>query len=338
MSRHKREPGTLPRPLALLGALLLATATAVAIRMLPAGAVSPSRPPAARPPATPAPLPDQAGEPPAGFVGFVGFVDLARQPGIDLPAESRRTGVRRYALGHLVAGGDGCSPRWSGQAGPRRSPMAGRLARLRAMGGDAAPVLGGPAGRELAATCTRPGGLSAAYRRVVGAFDAAELAFEVRDSADRAAVLRRARAIQAVQRERRLRVSFTLPLRHDGLTPGDVAMLRATRQAGAEVATVNLLAPIEPRTTRGARLGRVATAVRAAGEQIARAQGLAEPGEAWRRIALTPVLAGRDDLSELDARKLAAYAAHHGLAWLSLRGVTPEPDVSRILWRTSSYR
>jgi hypothetical protein len=82
----------------------------------------------------------------------------------------------------------------------------------------------------------------------------------------------------------------------------------------------------------------VATAVRAAGEQIARAQGLAEPGEAWRRIALTPVLAGRDDLSELDARKLAAYAAHHGLAWLSLRGVTPEPDVSRILWRTSSYR
>lgn len=202
------------------------------------------------------------------------------------------------------------------------------------MGGDAAPVFGGPGGPELAATCTRPGGLAAAYRRVVGAFDAAAVDFEVRDSADRAAVLRRARAIHAVQRERRLRVSFTLPLRRDGLAPGDAAMLRATHEAGAEVATVNLLAPIEPRASTGARLGRVAASVRAAAEQIAPAQGLADPGQVWRRIALTPVLADAGDLSERDARVLTDYAARHGLAWLSLRGVTPKPDVSRILWRT----
>ncbi|MFD0471894.1 hypothetical protein ACFQ0B_28970 [Nonomuraea thailandensis] len=246
---------------------------------------------------------------------FVAFVDTAREPAFDLPAQARRTGVRRYALGHLIAGGDGCSPKWSGllepdgapgpertalvdsdgdlssgragradsagapagsadsegtaagsadsagalavgRAGlldPGRNPVANRIGRLRAMGGDAAPVFGGPGGPELAATCTRPGGLAAAYRRVVGAFDAAAVDFEVRDSADRAAVLRRARAIHAVQRERRLRVSFTLPLRRDGLAPGDAAMLRATHEAGAEVATVNLLAPSSraPRRARG---------------------------------------------------------------------------------------
>jgi hypothetical protein len=54
----------------------------------------------------------------------------------------------------------------------------------------------------------------------------------------------------------------------------------------------------------------------------------------WRRIALTPVLADEGDLSERDARTLTGYAARHGLAWLSLRGVTPKPDVSRILWAT----
>ncbi|MBB6547996.1 hypothetical protein [Nonomuraea rubra] len=379
MPRHQREPGLLPRPLAVLGALALAAGTAAAVRLLPADAAPPPRPPVARSPATTPAAP--AGPVPAAFVAFV---DTAREPTFDLPAQARRTGVRRYALGHLVAGGDGCSPKWSGlltsdspspagrpdqdgtspagrarlvdsegpsptglvdadgalAAGrtfpldPGRNPVANRIGRLRAMGGDAAPVFGGPGGKELAATCTRPGGLAAAYRRVVGAFDAAAVDFEVRDSDDRAAVLRRARAIRAVQRERRLRVSFTLPLRRDGLAPGDAAMLRATREAGAEIETVNLLADVEPRGTRGARLGLVAAAVRAAAEQIAPAQGLADPGQVWRRIALTPVLADAGDLTERDARTLTEYATRHGLAWLSLRGVTPKPDVSRILWRT----
>ncbi|AQZ60247.1 Chitinase [[Actinomadura] parvosata subsp. kistnae] len=395
MPRHNREPGLLPRPLAVLGALALAAGTAAAVRLLPADAAPPPRPPAARPSATPVPtpLPERA-------AGFVRFVDTAREPAFDLPAQARRTGVRRYALGHLVAGGDGCSPRWSGPQhadwtltadhtpdpeadhppdpedghlgdpeddrtthsepgddrtgarvpegpaepgdrgrggllDPARNPVAGRIGELRALGGEVAPVFGGPGGQELAATCTKPGGLAAAYRRVVGAFDAAAVDFEVRDSADRAAVLRRARAIHALQRVRRLKVSFTLRLRRDGLAPGDVAMLRATQEAGAEVGTVNLLAPLEPRGTRGARLGLVAASMRAAAGQVARAQRLAEPGAAWRRLALTPVLAGAGDLSAHDARTLAGYAARHGLAWLSLRGVIPDPHVSRILWRGS---
>ncbi|UBU10746.1 glycoside hydrolase family 18 protein [Nonomuraea gerenzanensis] len=344
MPRHKREPGLLPRPLAVLAALALAAGTAAVVRLLPADATAPRGPAAAQPPAAPPEVPEA--EPSAAFVAFV---DTAREPTFDLPGQARRTGVRWYTLGHLVAGGDGCSPKWSspldlaGSATPARTaslldpgrnPVANRIGRLRAMGGDAAPVFGGPDGPELAATCTRPGGLAAAYRRVVGAFGAGAVDFEVRDSADRAAVLRRARAIHAVQRERRLRVSFTLPLRRGGLAAADAAMLRATHEAGADVGTVNLLAPVEPRSTRGGRLGLLAESVRAAAAQVARAQGLTEPGEVWPRLALTPVLADAGDLSERDARTLAGYAARHGLAWLSLRGVTPKPDVSRILWRS----
>ncbi|MEV1171276.1 hypothetical protein [Nonomuraea sp. NPDC049784] len=334
MPRQKREPGTLPRPLSILSALVLAGATGMVVRMLPAGASpAPKPPPVVR--QTPAASPPVAGEPAAGFVEFV---DTAREPAFDLSKESRRTGVRHYALGHLVAGDDGCVPKWngpsdSGPLDPGKNPVANRIGRLRAMGGDAAPVFGGPDGRELADTCTRPGGLAAAYRRVVGAFDAAAVDFEVRDSDDKAAVLRRARAIYAMQRERPLQVSFTLPLRQDGLDAGDVAMLRTTRQAGAEIGTVNLLAEIEPRGSADGRLHRVADAVLAARDQIAQAQGLDDPDQAWRRIALTPVLTGSGDLNEIDARTLTEYATRHGLAWLSLRGVAPAPDVSRILWR-----
>ncbi|WP_211370218.1 hypothetical protein, partial [Nonomuraea turkmeniaca] len=309
-----------------------------------AGAAAPSppvRPPTVAPPspsASPAVVVEQKAP-------LVGFVDTAREPDFDLPAESRRTGVRHYLLGHLIAGGDdGCSPKWAGPyetlepaadrddpLDPGENPVANRIGRLRALGGDVALTFGGADVAELAVTCTRPGGLAAAYRRVVGAFDAAAIDFEVRDSEDGAVVLRRARAIRAMQRERGLRVSFTLPLRPYGLDAADVAMLRTTRKAGAEVGTVNLLAPMEPRSAPSGRLRRLAAAIQLAKDQIAQAQELPDPGQAWRRIALTPVLTGESDLTELDARTLAGYAARHGLAWLSLRGVPPSRDVARNL-------
>ncbi|MEO3885661.1 hypothetical protein [Nonomuraea sp. B5E05] len=329
MPRHTREPGLLPRPLAILGALALVAGTGTAIRLLPADGRPPpaASPPVARP--SPSLSPVVSEEPPP--TTYVTFVDSAREPEFDLPARYHRTGVRRYALAHLVTGGDGCVPTWTGSPAPGKP-----IGRLRALGGDAVLVFGGEGERELAATCTRSGALATAYREIVGAYGATAIDFEVRDSADKAAVLRRARAINALQQERDLRVSFTLPLKPGGLSSADAAMLRTTRRAGADIGTVNLLAALGPRTAHRSRLGRVATAVRAARAQVARAQGLDDPGEAWERIALTPVLAGGSDLRASDARTLAAYATRHRLAWLSLRGAEPPQGVSRILWRALS--
>ncbi|MEW9549453.1 hypothetical protein [Nonomuraea sp. NPDC050783] len=362
----------LPRPLAALAALALVAATTAAVRLLPAGAAPPAPP--AGPPAAPSSVP-RAGvivrHTPALSVAVTGapvpvfarFVDTAREPGFDLPAEALRTGVRHYLLGHLVAGGaDGCSPRWASpdgtHLGPGENPVANRIGRLRALGGDAAPSFGGAGGADPAAVCVRPGGLAAAYRRVVGAFDAGTLDFEPHDApaaypasgdpasgepapgdpgpgADAGVVLRRARALRALQRERPLRVSFTLPLRASGLDPADAAALRTTRQAGADVATVNLLALLEPRAAPAGRLGRLATAVHLARAQIARAQALDDPEEAWRRVALTLFLEHGSDLDVRDARTLKAYAARHGLAWLSLRGAAPDEEISDVLRGTA---
>ncbi|MFG1699194.1 hypothetical protein [Nonomuraea sp. NPDC049309] len=400
MSRHRREPGTLPRPLAVLGAIALAAGTAAAIRMLPADAEPrPARPPAAKPVATQ--VERQPRKEP--FTGFVAFADAARSPALDLAAGSRRTGVRYYALGHVVAATGACAPAWApaptgsgatlppiaipdapreaagsaatpggepdaasggasradsggtaatptgragvpesgrtGRQGKGSGGLAERVRRLRAAGGDAMPVFGGPRGVDLAASCTRPGALAAAYRRVLRAFDATAADFEIRDSADRAAVLRRARAIAAVQRERPLRVSFTLPLGRDGLSAQDVAMLRATRKAGAQVSTVNLLAPIEPRATSpGGRLDLVAVRVHKAAGRLAQVHGLPGADEAYPLLALTPLPASADDLTVQDAWRLVAYATRHRLAWLSVRGTPLKPGVARVLWHTPSNR
>ncbi len=361
-SRRKR-PGTLPRPFAILFALALAGATAVAISLLPARATlhlaTPSQQPSR---AVPSPAPT----PLLGRSTYVSFVDTAAEPSFDLPADARRSGVRWYALGHLVAGPDGCTTRWAGRLDFGHDPVANRISRLRAAGGEAGLVFGGPDGGEPAATCPRPGALAAAYRRVVGAFDAAYLDFDLRtggedpsaqdpgaddSSADdssakghearddgaldhRATAVRRARAIRAMQRERPLRVSFTLPLRPYGLDERDLDTLRLTREAGADVGAVNLLAEIEPHGAPEGRMQRVAEALHAARTQLAGAYDLADPEHAWRRLALTCVLRDSGDLSETDAGKLAAFADRYGLAWLSTRGADPEPDVARILRRT----
>ncbi|MDA0633005.1 hypothetical protein OUY22_06200 [Nonomuraea sp. MCN248] len=341
-SRRSRPSGTLPRPLTFLAAAALTTATATAVSLLPAQAglhraapvPAPSSPravPGSPPAASPSqPGPSGPGPSGPGPSGFVTFVDTAADPGFDLPADARRTGVRWYALGHLSPASDGCAQRWAGRLAFGHDPVANRVGRLRALGGDAGLVFGGPAG-EAAATCTRPDALTAAYRRAVGAFDAAYVEFELSDPGDRATVLRRARAIGALQRERPLRAGFTLPLRADGLTARDAEMLRLTREAGADIATVNVLARIEPQAAPEGRLRRLALALRAARVQVARAYGLASADEAWPRLALTCVPAGPADLSAADARALLAFAARHRLAWLSLRGAEPDPEAARIL-------
>ncbi|GIH99637.1 hypothetical protein Pta02_16460 [Planobispora takensis] len=342
-ARHARGPGTLPRSVTAFASVTLAAATGAAVWLLPTETgqwAAPAR--AARPEvsvSSPVPPPVaehvQAVDLPdgGGPSGFVTFVDVVRHPSFDLPRAARRGDVRWFALGHLTAGPDGCTPRWGGRQEQGDNPAAAGLGRLRAAGGDAGLVFGGPFGRELAAVCVAPGALAAAYRQAVGAFDAVHIDFEVQDSADHETVRRRAEALATLQREaqargRPLAVSFSLPATETGLSPRDQMMLRTTREAGVRIAAVNLLVPIRPVPAGGSRLRPAASAVRAAQPQIA--AGLGEP-TASERVALTFVLADPGDLSTADARKVADFAARNGLAWLSARGASPDPEAVRLL-------
>lgn len=343
-ARRAREPGTPPRPLVVLAAAALVTGTGLAIWSLPA--TSDNRTGAGRAPhagsasphltRTAAGRPPDAASPPAAAVrpsGFVAFVDPVRDPLSTLPGTARRERPRWFTLGHLTAGQDGCTPVWGG---PRRrggDPVAAVLGRLRASGGDAGLAFGGRGGSEPAATCADLGRLTAAYRQVVGAFGVTYIDFEVEDPGGDETVLRRAGAITALQREAAakghpLTVSFTLPVTGTGLSPSDQAMLRSTREAGVDIAAVNLLAPIRHTPTGRTDLHQVASAVRAAHSQLSRTMG---ETTAWHRVALTAVLSGPRDLTVADARKLTAFTTRNGLAWLSTRGAAPASDVARLL-------
>ncbi|MFE3452112.1 hypothetical protein ACFXJ8_24650 [Nonomuraea sp. NPDC059194] len=331
MARH-REPGTPPRPVVVLAGLGLAGVTGVAVWFLPAQATPEwSAPLSAAGPAlsTASPSPTPAPSAP-GPSGYVAFVDTVQNPGFDLPETARRTGVRWFSLGRVMAGPSGCAPKWGGTLDPGRNAVANRMSGLRAAGGDAGLAFGGPVGRDLASACADQRALTSAYRKMIGAFGISFAEFEVRDGGDLPAVRRRARALADLQRDTELAVTFSVPLGPAGLAPADVEMLRQTRAAGAKLHTINLLAAIEPHTAGEGRMRRLAAAVRAAHGQLTEVFGI-DAATAWRRIALTAVLAGPQDLSLLDARKLSWYATRNDLAWLSTRGATPPAEVSKAL-------
>lgn len=334
MARH-REPGTPPRTLVVLAGLGLAGVTGVAVWFLPAQAtpewsasLAAARPPG-RAAASPSP-PPTSGPAETSPSGYVAFVDTAVNPGFDLPGAARRTGVRWFSIGRVMAGPSGCAPKWGGTLDSGRNPVANRVPELRTAGGDAGLAFGGPGGRELAAACADQRALTSAYRRVIGAFGASFVEFEIRDGGDLSAVRRRARALADLRRDKDLAVTFSVLLSPSGLSPTDVEMLRQTRAAGAEIDTVNLLAAIEPHTAGEGRMRRLAAAVRAARSQLAQVLAI-DAAEAWRRIALTAVLADPDSLSLLDARKLSWYSTRNDLAWLSTRGATPSAAIVRAL-------
>lgn len=331
-TRPAREAGTPPRSLVLLGAVTLIAGTGLALWLLPSstepmvvshqvGTVRTATPPATpSTPAAPDPLPVT---PERAYTEFV-----------DASAGHTAAWARWYTIGHLTAAGqDGCTlrwaGRWTGRPAPGRLPITDRLALVRADGGDADIAFGGPYGPELSAACPSEARLIAAYRRVVEAFDPAGFDFEIHDSADAAATRRRAAAIARLQREARDRgrpigVTFTLPATEHGISPADASMLRAVRTAGAEIDTVNLLVP----SSRGLR--GMAAAVRSAHRQLERVLDVSGTS-VWRRIALTPLLTGPRDIGVAEAKRLAAFRARHGLAWLSTRGARPPDSVVRAL-------
>ncbi|MFG1750167.1 glycoside hydrolase family 18 protein [Streptosporangium sandarakinum] len=365
-TRRSGGPGTLPRPLTALASAVLLAGTGVAVWLLPSGPVNrpwaggpgpegparggaaprpapsgpgtpgsgSSRPGPSRPDSLPSAGPGPARpEPPTGRPsGVVPFADVARDPSFTEYGTAGRS--RWVVLGHLVAVGDGCAAGWAGLPG-RAGAIVSRLGPMRAAGGEVGVVFGGPAGREPAAACADPDRLAAAYRRAIGALGASYAAFEPQEPDGPETVLRRARAIAALQREaaargRPLTVGVALPATAAGLTPRGRAMLRSTRLAGVEIGAVDLLVPLDRTPAGRARLGAVAAAVRAAQPQVARSLG--RPA-AWDRIALSPVLTGPRGLTDAETRTLTGFIARNGLAWLSVREAAPAsgPGGARLL-------
>ncbi|RKT17695.1 chitinase (glycosyl hydrolase family 18) [Streptomyces sp. 1114.5] len=307
-----------------------ATATATAsTKPSPTATAKPTTPaptPTATPTATGVPVP------PAGAgAGFAPYVDTSLYPPYDLVATAKASGVKDFNLAFVVSGG-GCVPKWGGVSDLSTDAVAARIGELRAIGGDVRISFGGANGSELALACGSTADLTAAYQKVVDAYGATKLDFDVEGGAiaDAAANTRRAQAVAQLQknaaaRGKALDVSFTLPALPSGLTQEGVDLVAGAKANGVAVGAVNIMAmdfgdgvAPDPQGRMGKYAIAAATATQA---QVKSVLGL-DDAAAWRKVAVTPMIGVNDVASEVftvaDAQQLADFATAKHLAWLAM--------------------
>lgn len=251
---------------------------------------------------------------------FMPYVDVGLYPPYDLARTAEKTGVSTFTLAFITSGG-GCTPAWGGTTDLGANPVANQAAALRAAGGDIRISFGGASGSELGTACTDVESLTAAYDRVVTAFDLKQADFDIEGAAlpDTAANTRRAQAIAALQKKHPdLRVSFTLPVLPTGLTPDGVNLVSNAKADGVAIDAVNIMAmDYGPPSSAMGDL-----AIQAATSTETQLRAALDVPSAWNRLAVTPMIGVNDVATETftlrDAAQVAAFAASKDLAWTAM--------------------
>ncbi|MCQ4082868.1 chitinase [Streptomyces sp. RB6PN25] len=259
----------------------------------------------------------------ASNAGFSPYVDTSLYPAYDLTATQKDTGVKQFNLAFITAGG-GCAPEWGGMTALGSNPTANQISALRSAGGDVRVSFGGANGTELAQACSSASDLAAAYGKVIDQYKLTKVDFDIEGGAisDAAANTRRAQAIAQLQKSHPgLDVSFTLPVMPTGLTSDGTNLIANAKSNGVTIGAVNIMA-MDYGSSYSGDMGQYAIQAATATEgQVKSALGISD-ADAWKRIAVTPMIGVNDVSSETftvaDAAKLADFAKSKGLAWLSM--------------------
>ncbi|GGX19949.1 cellulose binding domain-containing protein [Streptomyces chryseus] len=322
--RCSADPGATPRPSGRPTGSPTPAGSAPPSQKPTSVAPTTARPTSAAPTTAPSATSAPTTAPPAATgAKFAPYVDTSLQPAYDLVGTAARTGVKEFNLAFITSGG-GCAPLWGGVTGLADDKVAGQIGALRAKGGDVRVSFGGAAGSELALNCASADELAAAYGKVVDAYKLTKVDFDVEGAAlpDTGANARRAKAIAQLQKKHPgLDVSFTLPVMPEGLTQPGVDLLADARRNGVRISAVDIMAMDYGPAYSGDMGTYAVQAATATQAQLKGVLGLSD-AEAWRTVAVTPMIGVNDVTTEIftvgDATQLVEFARQKGIAWLSM--------------------
>jgi Glycosyl hydrolases family 18 len=274
----------------------------------------------------------------SAWPSFAPFVDAADYPAPDFGAIRSQGGVTHTTLGFVTASdGTDCVPTWGGYADYQASgpnPYLGKqVTQYRKGGGDVVVSFGGAAGTELASACGSVGALAKAYGKVISAYRAKYIDFDVEGATitDPAANTKRAKAIAKLQRAakhrgRRLSVSYTLPVLPTGLDSDGRAVVEGAVQHHVAISIVNVMAMdygAQAAPNPQGQMGDLAiSAGRGLAEQLASIYPKLSAARVARMVGVTPMIGINDVETEVftlaDAAKLVDYARSAGIGMLSM--------------------
>jgi hypothetical protein len=239
----------------------------------------------------------------------------------------------KYPLANEAAGSDGAA---------FLQRLDGEIARLRAKGGDIAISFGGEGGQELALTAADAPALESNYETVIDRYRLTWMDLDVEGDAlaNRAANERRNRALAALQaRHPDLRITFTLPVEPDGLSPDSLSLLQDAAGKGVRIAAVNLMImDYAPRfLANGDAMG--ALGIRAA----QRAHAQCTKWAPKLAFGLTPMIGANDELGQYfttgDATAVCAWARKQPwICWLSYWSLNRDDGSYARIFRRFSTR
>ncbi|MCL2515188.1 MAG: chitinase [Microbacteriaceae bacterium] len=181
------------------------------------------------------------------------YLDVTSVPSI--AAVSAESGAKYLSLAFLQTDAPGsCSLYWAGQSSlsVASDALGTDIAKIQNAGGDVIPSFGGytadTTNTEIAQSCTDVSAIARAYEQVFTTYKVTRLDFDVEADAinDTAANDRRNAAIVEVEKwgaatHHAVSFSYTLPSTPNGLAASGLAVLQSAADAGAQIASVNLM-------------------------------------------------------------------------------------------------
>jgi len=171
---------------------------------------------------------------------FAPYIDVTRKDEFKLVDLSHKTGVKAFTLAFALGGHAGCDPTWAGEFPITEPFIIDQIKEFKKIGGDVIVATGGAMGPYLEASCSSPGALATAYKKILDATGSTHLDIDIEASI---AVDNMNAALAQVQKERpQTTVSFTLMVQGDdyGITDAlGVDLLKNAVKHGVRVDIVN---------------------------------------------------------------------------------------------------
>jgi chitinase len=245
---------------------------------------------------------------------------------LDLVKLSELSGVKNYTLAFITNAGTGCQPAWAGQDGYSVSKAwASHLTDdMRAKGIHYMVAFGGANGADISSVCT-PTQLVGAYEQIIKIYKPDGLDFDIENS--QIDVPKLMQAVKEIQTKYpKLKVSFTLPVLPEGLTPAGESVVRLAKENNLKNYLLNIMAmdygPYYVKNSMGEY------AIEAGSNLFSFIKKLyPEKSDAavWQMVGITPMIGVNDVNVEkftlADADLLRKFAAHTGVGTISMWSV-----------------
>jgi len=240
---------------------------------------------------------------------FAPYLDVSDPNRDAIVSGAAQQGVKFLTFASITAQ-HGCFASWFGSAPISANDSFNFLInRVRAGQGDVILSFGGGSGTDLALACPDAGRLQGQYQRVISAYNATMLDFEVAEAVLTNAAARErlniaVAGLQAVNPG--LIISYTLPVLSTGLTPDSFLLLSSAKSHGVQLRVINLLTrDFESAAQGNAMIDNVGSAASGAIADVKRAGFSAQ-------IGITPMI-GRNNLAnqtftQADAQSLLQAA------------------------------